>query len=280
MANFTFSRDLLGTRLLSSNVFNDIDRMAVDVRTSSQLALSEQALKVNFFGSGVSYQMSAGQIAAITGGTITQITIVFQKQTVMTWSGLDFSASSMFTNLVSDDWDALNALLFSTGDTYNLTDGNDKARGFGGNDVMRGFDGNDGLIGDQGNDLLEGGLGRDKLTGGLGVDTISGGAGADSFVFTQSGVQNREVLTDFDASEDQMVFNPAAFAALGATSGPLAASRFVAGTAAADSADRLIYQKSTGTLWYDRDGSGDAAKVLVAELADGTTLTAADIFIL
>ena len=60
----------------------------------------------------------------------------------------------------------------------------------------------------------------------------------------------------------------------------LRAADFVLGTAAQDAADRVIYDRASGNLWYDADGSGRGAKVLVAELRDGTALGAGDIHIL
>jgi Ca2+-binding RTX toxin-like protein len=52
----------------------------------------------------------------------------------------------------------------------------------------------------------------------------------------------------------------------------------VNGTAATTAAHRIIYDKATGTLYYDRDGTGSAAQVRFALLTSATkpTLTAAD----
>ena len=167
----------------------------------------------------------------------------------------------------------------SGNDTLTAGLGNDILRGDAGNDSLLGDSGNDKLFGDSGADRLNGGLGADTLIGGVGIDTMIGGAGADVFAFNDNGATNREIISDFIAVDDALHFNNDAFTAFAYT-GQLRASGFVLGTAATDLADRFIYQLSTGNLWYDRDGSGAAAKVLVAELADGTGLTTADIFIL
>ncbi len=44
-----------------------------------------------------------------------------------------------------------------------------------------------------------------------------------------------------------------------------------------DSSDRMIYKRSTGELFLDADGSGAAARSLIARFDAGTALAAADI---
>jgi Ca2+-binding RTX toxin-like protein len=58
-------------------------------------------------------------------------------------------------------------------------------------------------------DRLNGSNGNDTLTGGMGADTLAGGFGADVFVFNstlESGgeVATRDVITDFDISQDRL----------------------------------------------------------------------------
>jgi len=61
--------------------------------------------------------------------------------------------------------------------------------------------------------------------------------------------------------------------------GELAQSAFYAGTAAHDTGDRFIYNKTTGQLFYDDDGTGSHAQYLVATLSNHATVTASDIFV-
>ena len=48
------------------------------------------------------------------------------------------------------------------------------------------------------------------------------------------------------------------------------------GTTALDKNDYLVYDKSTGNLYYDSDGSGIVAKQLVTTVTAGTVLTLSD----
>lgn len=285
-----------GIDILSSAVFDGLEEWSVLTKTSTQFRLQDQDT-VTFTGTGLTYSYTEGELTGVSGGTVNSIVDVNNGTNFVSWTGLNVSAAAMFTYVISDNWSALNTLLFTTGDTYKMTDAADNVRGFGGNDVVYGYGGNDMLTGDAGNDKLFGGLGKDKLLGGAGadkldggsgadtliggagIDTLTGGTGADAFVFATAGATNRDIITDFRAVDDALRFDNDVFSAFSYT-GQLRSSGFVAGTAAVDTSDRFIYQKSTGNLWYDRDGSGSAAKVLVAELVDGTTLTAADIFIL
>ncbi|MET0746326.1 MAG: hypothetical protein ABWY78_23360 [Microvirga sp.] len=54
---------------------------------------------------------------------------------------------------------------------------------------------------------------------------------------------------------------------------------FVLGKAAIDAADRVVYDPSTGRLWFDKDGSGPAAAMQIAKLKAGITLSYKDFLI-
>ncbi|WP_180355838.1 hypothetical protein [Aliirhizobium smilacinae] len=58
--------------------------------------------------------------------------------------------------------------------------------------------------------------------------------------------------------------------------GDLSSAAFYAGTAAHDSSDRIIYDKSSGKLFYDADGKGGAAAIQFAQLQKGLSITASD----
>ena len=154
--------------------------------------------------------------------------------------------------------------------------GDDTLNGGGHNDVLTGGIGWDRLIGGGGNDALNGGEGNDTLNGSAGNDTMTGGAGADTFQFNVAPVAgNVDTITDFQHLSDHIALSRSVFTALNAGSS-LSASAFVVGSAAGDADDRIIYQKGTGQIWYDADGNGAGAKVLVATVTPNLVLSAAD----
>jgi len=124
------------------------------------------------------------------------------------------------------------------------------------NDQIWGFGGNDAISGGAGNDKLAGGDGNDTLIGGQGNDTLIGGTGKDIFVFnTALGNTNIDAIIDFEVGTDKIQLNKSIFTALGANLN----TGFVSGSAATASTDRIIYDKSSGKLFYDDDGSGTAS---------------------
>ena len=295
MAKITFNQNVPGVDMTSTRIFDDLLDLDYTIRSSQQLTLVDEGDRINFFGSGFSYELSGTQIIGIPTGTVTRMSITYDGATMLDWTGFRVSANTMFTNIAMGNWTALNGLLFGTGDTIRMTANDDAVRGFGGADTIFGRGGRDALFGDAGHDKLWGddstrrqqgaadqllgGRGDDTLIGGAGIDTLSGGVGEDVFAFVSRGARNRDVITDFNGRQDELHFDNDAFSAFSYT-GQLRAKDFVLGRSAQDGADRFIYQKSTGNLWYDADGSRSGNKVLVAELEDGTTLSASDIFIL
>ena len=55
--------------------------------------------------------------------------------------------------------------------------------------------------------------------------------------------------------------------------GALSADAFHLGGTAGDASDRILYDGSTGTLYYDADGTGSAAAKTFAVLSPGLALT-------
>jgi hypothetical protein len=129
------------------------------------------------------------------------------------------------------------------------------------------------------NNAIIGNSGNNTLFGGLGNDTLTGGAGADTFIFNTkpNAATNVDTITDFSSSDgDHLQFSLKLFKTLGAV-GDLTADQFWAGagiTTAHDATDRLIYNTTSGDLYYDSDGSGVRyAAVLVANLSGSPTLS-------
>lgn len=158
--------------------------------------------------------------------------------------------------------------------------GNDTVAGGDGNDVMLGQGGADVMLGGTGNDSLVGAGGNDTLTGGAGRDTLDGGAGKDLIVFDSLPTTgNADAVPGFSVVDDSFqLVRSGAFTALAA--GTLAAAAFWRGTAAHDADDRIVFNSTNGSLWYDADGNGAGAAVQIATLTGVVgTLAATDFLV-
>ncbi len=149
-----------------------------------------------------------------------------------------------------------------------------------GSDKLYGVWGDDDLYGGAGRDLLVGDVGSDYLSGGLDRDTLYGGAGKDYFVFdAKASAANVDLIKDFRPVDDTIMLDNKIFTRVG-RDGWLSAGAFRTGSSALDSSDRIIYQKSTGGLFYDPDGIGGLSTIKFAQVKAGLTLTKADFYVL
>ena len=130
------------------------------------------------------------------------------------------------------------------------------------------------VIGSNAADTLTGNGDANTLEGGNGSDILTGGAGADMFVFNS--LDAPDTVTDFVSGTDKLAFDDSTFDSLTG----LPADGFVAGNAALDSNDFLLYDSSTGTLYYDADANGAGSSVTVAQLGVGTALVYSDFVII
>jgi Ca2+-binding RTX toxin-like protein len=152
--------------------------------------------------------------------------------------------------------------------------------------------------GNGGNDVIFGRGGDDILLGGSGKDTLVGGTQADSFVFNTSlSSRNVDRIADFSRFQrDKIVLDNNVFAGLELAPtnpdhvnpdldyvtnhiGGLEAEAFRLGTTAVDADDRILYDQPTGSLYFDRDGSGLTAAVKFAQLKAGLYLTYLDFLV-
>ncbi|WP_198411897.1 M10 family metallopeptidase [Microvirga flavescens] len=172
-------------------------------------------------------------------------------------------------------------------DTLNGADGNDFLVGESGDDSIVGgagvdtlyggtdhdtLDGgvdNDVLFGENGNDVLYGGDGDDQLYGGTGADVLTGGAGLDRFVFDTAldGVNNVDRITDFDVTRDSIFLARSIFGGFGAK------VSLAIGDKANATGTQIVYNSTTGELFYDADGLGAGAQVKFAVIAANLALT-------
>ncbi len=147
---------------------------------------------------------------------------------------------------------------------------------------------NNTLNGSSGNDILTGKAGTDALIGGAGDDILSGGADSDSFTYSSgraftTGDIGSDLVTDFTAGSDKLVLSKATFAALksSAGNGLSQVSDFAVvedDELAATSTAFVVYSNSSGSLYYNQNGSatGLGTGGEFANLLNLPTLASAD----
>ena len=133
-------------------------------------------------------------------------------------------------------------------------------------------------------DTLVGGAGADVITGGGGSDQLTGGAGADQFKFDQTpGTSNLDTITDFVSGTDKLMLSVKIFKAIGTKAGAVTSAQFIQGaglTTGQDATDRLVFNTSNSTLYYDADGSATAQSgVAIAVLTGVTSLSISDLWL-
>src|SRR3954469_15815442 len=176
--------------------------------------------------------------------------------------------------------------------TFNGTNGNDTIIGGADNDQINGLDGNDSLLGGDGSDTVSGGPGNDFVSGnagtdwvegGSGNDEVRGGSGQDSIAFHEFGAANADLLSDFDAGWDNLQLDAAAFTQIGATGRMVSGdARFFSAPGASgghDADDRIVYNSTTGQLYYDADGNGAGAAQLIATIQNHSALGPTDLWV-
>jgi Ca2+-binding RTX toxin-like protein len=272
LAKFAFDYTLLDISGLSQSSdwgFDDNENAVLNGVTYEDIVWFEEGPDaVGFGGTGIT--MNGEQV---TGGTVTGV--ITEQWTGTAWAkdwylqGISLPAVSIYNAaLTSDTTDdmALVSKVLSGGDTFTLSNFNDRMRGFAGNDVMLGNRGNDTLSGDGGNDTLCGGGGMDRLTGNAGADVF------DFNVATDSAPRARDVITDFVRGVDKIDLSGIdANAATTATN--QAFSGFIKATAEFTRAGQLKFVD--GVLFGNTDGDAAAEFAIVLNGVNG--LGAADL---
>ncbi len=120
-----------------------------------------------------------------------------------------------------------------------------------------------------------------KVYGGDGNDTLIAGPHKDQFVFdaTLNPATNVDRVKHFDPGTDQLLLSKGIFAALSGL-GTLTGAEFHKGIAAHDLDDRIIYNKHTGALLYDSNGTDPGGDVQFAKLDKGLNLHASDFVVI
>ena len=119
------------------------------------------------------------------------------------------------------------------------------------------------------------------LTGNGASNSLFGGSGADTFVFNTAlnGTSNVDTITDFNATADTIRLDRAIFGAFAAVGG-IGQDQFQdLALGAAGAQDRILYNSTTGDLFYDSDGSGEDAAIRFANLSNHPAISYGDFFI-
>jgi Ca2+-binding RTX toxin-like protein len=278
----SFSEDVKGKSLAASSFTRAIGTAPAELATGIKINSDNNTVTLTFKGKApistssvkISYSpitgtASSGLITDLTGNPLrsfsNKVADAFKSDTsVITLGdgGISLPATS-YTNLVLTGSRSING----NGNALdNIITGNI------GSNSLSGGDGNDSLIGEAGNDILN---------GGVGIDTLTGGAGADIFRFDSvlNGVTNADRITDFSLTASATTTDSFQLENTGAglftaltTTGTLEASAFVSGPAFTNAAERIRYESTTGSLFYDADGNGAEASVLFANLSTGLAI--------
>jgi serralysin len=153
-------------------------------------------------------------------------------------------------------------------DGISGTDFGDKIVGRAGSDELYGYDGDD---------LIKGGKGKDLLAGNDGNDILYGNAGRDFFDFRLDPANppiGIDKIKDFTVGEDMI-----GILASDLKAGLLDPKYFHKGTEAASPDQVIIYDKSTGRLLFDVDGTGIEAQFQFAKVTPGSRLHASDFMV-
>jgi Ca2+-binding RTX toxin-like protein len=159
----------------------------------------------------------------------------------------------------------------------NKVTGNNVANllaGQGGDDLIYGLGGNDRVGGGLGSDILIGGAGDDYLIGNEGKDTLTGDSGNDTFAFDGFGIENVDTVVDFVSGQDKI-----AISLLGGLYTGLYSDMFVTSTVDIESQSPyqyLIYNQTSGNLFFDSDANGSNQKELIANFGANTVIKFSD----
>jgi Ca2+-binding RTX toxin-like protein len=248
----------------------------VDVVDASNNALSLSLAQFNALGT-VRLMAADAVTLADTGASLGGLSAA--QMAALGAKGVDiYNLTDNAITLTAAQLTSLGSVDFAAGDrvTVNGTTGADRIAGKSSDDMIKGL---------AKNDVLSGGDGNDQLWGGTGKDVLTGNVGNDVFVFDAAPTKaNVDQITDFSVADDTIWLDNKYLKKLGkgsvAKPSKLNKKFFKVADKAKDGNDYLVYNKKTGVLSYDEDGSGAKAAVQIAKLSKGLKLTADDFFVI
>jgi serralysin len=137
----------------------------------------------------------------------------------------------------------------------------------------------DNLQGDAVQNVIFGLGGADYIVGLGGADLLIGGSDADLFHYTST-ADGGDLIQDFGYGADRISVSGTGFGLAYLAGGGIESWRFAAGTVATYATSQFIFDAASGQLWYDQDGTGAGAQVLLATLQAGAVMAAGDVLVL
>ncbi|MGO4389290.1 cadherin domain-containing protein [Microvirga sp. 2YAF29] len=266
------NREPVNIRLTTSTVSETAQASAIVASLSADDADSGDKIIYSLVSTDGPFKLDGNNL--ILTGPLDYETKTSHTITVKAWNGYGAGTTQTLTISVAD--------VVENNDPKDPNNPNTPLilRGTAKNDVLQGRNANDILYGLNGNDKLYGGVGNDKLYGGSGKDTLDGGFGQDIFVFdTKLSKVNQDKILDFKVVDDTIHLAKSVFSKLDKKS-VLKSAEFYVGTKAHDASDNLIYNKKTGALYYDADGTGAQAQIQIATLSKNLKMTYKDFFVI
>lgn len=271
--NSTLDLDLSNYTPIIGNIYTLIDNDENDVVNGNFDGLAEGDIVVTIGSASIqiTYQGDADNPLSenIGNGNDVQLYVTSNVPLSMGGTGLpDTIVGGLGENIIDGGGsnDSIVGSIFA--DTLKGGSGNDSLTGGNGNDRLDGGSGNDSLLGGNGDDIILAGSGNDTLIGSMGNDTLTGGSGNDFFRFNAPN-EGIDRITDFKVGEDSIGISASGFGG-GLMAGiPLSSSQFRSGagvTTANNTTQKIIYDSTTGALFFDDDGNGSNSALQIATL--------------
>jgi len=201
-------------------------------------------------GVGSSFDFTGAIISSVT-----ELDIV-SGNTSATFTGSQIQMAGI--TLVADEFSLGDETLIVNGSSVNLSGVTFQNWSASDRVLINGTTSSDMLIGAAVSNIIDGGPGNDSLVG---------GAGADRFVFDTAlnKLTNVDHIANFQQGIDKIALSRHIFGANLAVNVHTFHAAHGA-KAGADADDRIVYNKTTGALYFDKDGAGGAAAIKFAVL--------------
>jgi len=240
--NFTYSADGMFSAALTASTTDDYSIISSILSGSDQFYLSNYADRVNGYAGNDYFYGRSGK-DTLDGGAGSDTADYSEKTTAVKVILNKSTNATVYVNNSAED---------TIKNIENINGGS----------------GADTITGDAYANTLKGNSGNDVLNGGLGKDVLTGGSGKDYFDFTTAlGSANVDTITDFTVGSDKIRLENSVMTKLQGTPGALNKASYWEGagiTKGHDADDRILYDTSSGKLYYDADGSGSTAAVQIA----------------